>query len=38
MGGLWMKNGNGVIMHLKSSTEGLALSIGVEGFKVSLDE
>ena len=36
-GGLWMKNGNGVIMHLKSSTEGLALSVGVEGLKVSLD-
>jgi len=37
MGGLWLKNGNGVVMHLKSSTEGVALSIGIEGFKISLD-
>jgi hypothetical protein len=37
-GGLWLKNDKGVVMHLRSSTEGLALSIGVEGLKVSLDE
>lgn len=37
-GGLWLKNDKGVVMHLRSSTEGVALSIGVEGLKVSLDE
>lgn len=38
VGGLWLKNDKGVVMHLKAKGEGLALSIGVEGFKVTLDK
>lgn len=38
VGGVWLKNHKGVTMHLKSATEGLALSIGVEGFKVKLQD
>jgi len=34
-GEIWLKNDKGVRMHLKSKSEGLALSGGVEGFDVS---
>jgi hypothetical protein len=33
--GSWVKNGKGVSLHLKSDSKGLALSIGVEGLKIS---
>ena len=34
-GGMWMKNSKGVSLHLKSASDtGLALSLGVEGFKI----
>ena len=33
-GGLWLKNARGVVLHLKSSAEGLALALGVEGLDV----
>jgi hypothetical protein len=33
--GSWVKNGKGVSLHLKSESKGLALSIGVEGLKIS---
>lgn len=33
-GGMWLSNSNGVTMNLKSGAEGVALSLGVEGFKV----
>ena len=33
--GSWVKNGKGVTLHLKSDSEGLALSIGLEGLKIS---
>ena len=33
--GSWVKNSKGVTLHLKSDSEGLALSIGVEGLKIS---
>jgi hypothetical protein len=36
-GEIWLKNDKGVRMHLKSKSEGLALSVGVEGFDVSFD-
>lgn len=35
--GLWLKNDKGVTLHLKSSDEkGIALSLGVEGFKITM--
>lgn len=35
--GLWLKNSNGVTLHLKTSgAKGLALSTGVEGFKITM--
>ena len=35
--GLWLKNDKGVTLHMKSSrAEGIALSIGVEGFKITM--
>ena len=37
-GGLWLENDQGVVMHLKSGAEGVALSIGVEGLKVKLNK
>jgi hypothetical protein len=33
--GSWVKNDRGVSLHLISKSEGLALSIGVEGLKIS---
>lgn len=34
-GGMWLKNTKGVTLHLKSvSDTGLALSVGVEGFRI----
>ena len=34
-GGLWMKNGKGISIHLHSADDsGVALSIGVEGFRI----
>lgn len=37
VGGMWLKNDNGVVIHLKASAEGLALSVGAEGLKISMD-
>jgi hypothetical protein len=35
--GLWLKNDKGVTLHLKSSkSEGIALSIGVEAYKITM--
>jgi hypothetical protein len=36
MGGLVLKNQNGVYMHLKSTSEGIALSLGASGLTVEL--
>jgi len=36
IGGLWLKNGNGVTIHLKASADGLALSTGLEGLKITM--
>lgn len=36
-GGFWLKNTKGVTLHLKSSNEGLALAVGVEGLHLSMD-
>ena len=36
VGGFWFKNDKGVTLHMKSSAEGLALSIGVEGLKITM--
>jgi hypothetical protein len=33
--GSWVKNSKGVSLHLTSHSEGLALSVGVEGLKIS---
>lgn len=34
-GGMWLKNTKGVTLHLKSASDtGLALSVGVEGFRI----
>jgi hypothetical protein len=35
-GGFWFKNDKGVTLHMKASAEGVALSIGVEGFKITM--
>ena len=35
-GGFWLKNSRGVTLHLKSSAEGAALSIGVEGLEIKM--
>ena len=36
VGGFWLKNSNGVTLHLTSKTEGLALSIGIEGLNIDM--
>jgi hypothetical protein len=36
IGGMWLKNDKGVVIHMKSSAEGLALSVGAEGLKISM--
>ena len=33
--GSWMKNDNGVVIHLGANSEGVALQIGLEGLKIS---
>jgi len=33
--GSWVKNHKGVTLHLKSESKGLALSVGVEGLRIS---
>jgi len=35
-GGLSMKNDKGVVLKMKSSQEGVALNLGVEGFKITM--
>lgn len=37
VGGFWLQNNKGVTLHLKSSAEGIALAIGIEGMELSLD-
>lgn len=37
MGGVQMKNENGVIMRLDSTTQGLQFNLGVSGVKVTMD-
>jgi hypothetical protein len=34
--GMWMKNSNGVTLHLKSNNDGVALSVGVTGLKITM--
>lgn len=36
-GGLWLKNSNGVTLHLKSKGDGLALSMGAGGLTFTLN-
>jgi hypothetical protein len=36
-GGLWLKNANGVVLHLKAERVGLALSLGADAIYVKLD-
>jgi hypothetical protein len=36
-GAIALKNDNGVVLHLKSSAEGLALAIGGEGLRIEMD-
>jgi hypothetical protein len=35
--GLWMKNSKGVTLYLKSNNDGLALSVGVAGLKITMN-
>jgi hypothetical protein len=37
VGGMWLRNDHGVVIHLKASADGLALSLGAEGLKISMD-
>ena len=37
-GHLWLKNGKGVHMHLKTHLEGLALTMGADAITVKLDQ
>jgi hypothetical protein len=32
-----MRNDKGVILHLKSAAQGIALDLGVEGLKITLE-
>jgi len=32
-----MKNDKGVVLHLKSGAQGIALDLGVEGLNISLE-
>ena len=36
MGGLWLENGNGVVLHLKAKRKGLMLTIGADVVSISL--
>lgn len=38
IGGVQMKNENGVIMRLESTTQGLQFNLGVSGVKVTMDK
>ena len=35
-GGMWLSNNNGVKIHLKANADGLALSTGVGGLKITM--
>lgn len=37
-GNLWLKNGKGVHMHLKSHLEGLALTLGADALTIVMDK
>ena len=37
-GHLWLKNANGVVLHLKTSQQGLGLMGGVDGVVINMDE
>jgi len=37
MGGLVLKNQNGVYIHLKSTSQGVALQMGAEGLTVKME-
>jgi hypothetical protein len=37
-GQLWLQNGNGVIMHLQASRQGLILSLGADAVVVTLNQ
>ncbi len=37
VGGLWLENKHGVILHLTSSNQGLALSLAAGGLKITMD-
>jgi hypothetical protein len=37
-GNLWLKNGKGVHMHLKTQLEGLALTLGADAITVTMDQ
>ncbi len=36
-GGFWMKNGNGVSIHMSGSADGLVLGLGAEGAEMKLE-
>jgi hypothetical protein len=36
-GDLWLKNGNGVVLHLKAERTGLALSLGADAVYINFD-
>ncbi len=38
VGGMILKNENGVILHMKSTMEGVALTVGVEGLTIKLED
>jgi hypothetical protein len=37
VGGLWLENKHGVILHLTSNNQGLALSLAAEGLKITME-
>ena len=37
VGGYWVENSKGVNLHLKTHTKGVALAIGVDGLKITLE-
>jgi hypothetical protein len=36
-GSLWLSNDNGVKIHVKANSKGLALSTGVSGLKITMN-
>jgi hypothetical protein len=36
-GGLWLGNHNDIQIHLKANADGLALALGVGGFKITME-